>query len=76
MFENAFHVFHQIGALMYYKGDYEKNPKSAMEDSDNWKDTGFAAVSNVTSGKALRVWLVFDFFPYDPSVGETLPCRH
>ena len=61
---------------MYFKGDYEKDPKSAMEDSDNWNDTGFASVSNVTCGKARGVWLAIDFFPYDPSMLETLPCRH
>jgi len=66
--QDAFHVFHQIGALMYYDGDYNKDPGAAMADKSRWKDTGFAVVSDVTSGRARGVWIVYDFFPVDEDI--------
>lgn len=62
---DAFHVFHQIGALVYYKGDFEADPEGDKRDEDNWEDIGFTVVSNVTSGRAAGVWLVFNFHPFD-----------
>lgn len=51
---NAFHVFHQFGALMYYKGDFQEDwVKAAMNDTDEWANTGFAVVSDVTTGSAV-----------------------
>ncbi|MCJ1264525.1 hypothetical protein MMC22_004397 [Lobaria immixta] len=47
---NAFHIFHQFAAPMYYKGDYQDEIEIAMSDTDEWADTGFAIVSNVIQG--------------------------
>ena len=63
---DAFHIFHQIGALMYFDGDFKEDPDAATKESEGWKDTGFAVVSNVTSGRSQGVWLVFEFHPFDP----------
>ena len=62
---NAFHIFHQIGSLMYYVGNFKANPEKAMRDEKNWAETGFAVVSDVTPGRARGVWLIFDFYPFD-----------
>lgn len=54
---------------MYYAGS-SKVLNAAKADTEAWKDTGFAGVSNVTSGRARAVWLVFDFYPVDAASGE------
>jgi len=30
--KNAFHVFHQVGVLMYYRGNFKANPENAKRD--------------------------------------------
>ena len=63
----AFHIFHQFGTLMYYTGNFEEDGVvTAMNNSTEWADTGFAIVSDVTTGSARGVWLIYDFWPYDP----------
>ena len=42
---DAFHIFHQIGALKYYDGNYALDPEKAKGDQAKWKDTRFAVVS-------------------------------
>lgn len=37
-----------------------------MSDTAEWEDIGFPVVSDVTSGTARGVWLIFDLWPYDP----------
>ena len=61
-------AFHQLGALVPYKGDYRKvGIDKGMNDSEDWEDTGFAVVSEVTTRLARWVWLFFDFWPFDPA---------
>ncbi len=45
---DAFHIFHQVGALMYYKSDFNAETGKAKRDEDNWKDTGSAVVTDAT----------------------------
>lgn len=69
---NVFHIFHQFAALMYYKGDYQDEIEIAMSDTDEWADTGFAIVSDVISGSACVIWLIINFWAYDPA--SSLSC--
>ena len=52
---NAFHVFHQVGYLMYYKKDFVGvGAEQAMADRDSWDNSGFALVVDVTPGTSSR----------------------
>ena len=63
---NEFQILHQIGSVVYYKGDFSKVKGTPAEnDSKMWEDSGFTLVSDMTSGKPKGVWLAFDFFPYN-----------
>lgn len=71
---HEFRILHQIEGVMYYTGDFSK-VKGTPEANDRkkWRDTHFALVSDVTSGKAGAVYLIYDFFPFIPNLGE---CKH
>ena len=63
---DAFHVFHQIGSMMYYKDDFAAHGiECASKNSEGWSDTGFAVVVDVTPGHARGVWLICDFWPIE-----------
>ena len=71
---NEFQILHQIGSVMYYDGDFSAVKGTPAEnDSQNWRDSRFALVSDVTSGKPKGVWLAFDFHPYERTACEHIP---
>ena len=68
---NAFHVFHQVGYLMYYEKDFVGvGTEQAMADRRSWSDSGFALVVDVTPGRPRGVWLIYNFWKYDEIEGE------
>ena len=68
---NAFHVFHQVGYLMYYKKDFVGvGAEQAMADRDSWDNSGFALVVDVTPGRPRGVWLIYNFWKYDEIADE------
>ena len=68
---DAFHVFHQIGSMMYYKDDFAAHGiERASNNREGWLDTGFAVVVDVTPGRARGVWLIYDFWPIELIEGD------
>ena len=64
-----FHVFHQMGHLMYYTGDFTGDgTERAISNSEGWDDTGFAVVVDVTTGSPRGVWIIYDFWPENNSI--------
>ncbi|KAL8782715.1 MAG: hypothetical protein Q9213_005139 [Squamulea squamosa] len=59
---NTFNIMHQIGILRAYQGKYNTT-KDAIDDDSRWYDTGFVLVSDITSGKARGIWIVYNFNP-------------
>ncbi|KAL8839279.1 MAG: hypothetical protein Q9170_001796 [Blastenia crenularia] len=61
---NNFHIMYQIGALRAYMGKATSD-KDKIADKKSWRDTGFALVTDVTTGTARGVWIVYNFYPKD-----------
>ncbi|MCJ1247775.1 hypothetical protein MMC30_004990 [Trapelia coarctata] len=69
-----FRILHQIGGVMCYDGDFSKVKAAPGATSGRkWLETGFALASDVTSGKPGAVYLIYDFFPFIPSLEK---CKH
>lgn len=71
---HGFHILHQIGSVMFYSGESSEGKGTTEGQGDRkWLETGFALVSDVTSGKAGAVYLVYNFYPYIPNLDG---CSH
>lgn len=67
-------IVHQIGGVMFYSGDYSTVKGTSEGDGGrNWRETGFALVSDVTDGKPGAVYLIYDFYPFIPNLDD---CSH
>ncbi|KAL8726072.1 MAG: hypothetical protein Q9166_006951 [cf. Caloplaca sp. 2 TL-2023] len=62
----SFNILSQIGSLMAYEGKGE-TVSEAVKDTEHWKNTGFIVVSDITTGRARGVWIVYNFWPIDIS---------
>jgi len=59
-------VFHQLGTLAVYKGDWSEIKDSADAEQVpawKWKDTGFVVVVECGSGFAGAIYILFNFTP-------------
>lgn len=69
-----FRILHQIGTVMFYRGDYSTVKETSEGDGRrNWRETGFALVSDVTDGNPGAGYLIYDFYPFIPNLDD---CSH